>query len=479
MRRTFNFGKADAFLDSSSSESEEQSASIVSEAFSETTEQKAPVTQLLEKIDRPNNGYKKAFNFKMVPRKKIVFHKENDFPMETIEQRAADILEAGLIHNLEALYDEEQDLYIIESGEKRTRAIDLLIERFRNYDGETDNPDYINYLKHVKQFEVEGYPVNVKYYDPMEYGLEEGSEEAEELRSIESKIRVNRANLDVQALEPAFIRKKIEENSALYVRRNSLLKKENRVNVNKAIAEEMNISERQVTKYKAISRLIPELQQLFDERGITVNEGAKYAMLDETEQRQILELIESGADKKEVGVLQEKLSQMQREIDANRKEVEELEKSKENAYKALEDEQAAAKQLEEKIRAEVSKESQEQGLADKLLIDELQKQLAQANENIEKQQSRSKKLEQEQKDKLADLELKLEAKEKQALVMPTKITRQALKLDSILESLQTLVTQFEKEVKAYEAIYDEGTGEVKPNEYKAKLRERLLIVKDA
>ena len=461
MGRRFNFGSVDKAM-STNAVSEEQNNQNATEV------QKTPVTQLLEKIDKPKNDYKKAFDFKMVPRKKLVFHRENDFPMEAIEQRAADILEAGLIHNLEALYDEEQDVYIIESGEKRTRAIDLLIERFRSYDGDPDNPDYKKYLRHVKQFEVEGLPVNVKYYDPTEYGLEEGTDEAEELRQIESKIRVNRANLDVQALEPSFIRKKIEENSELYARRNSLLKRESKVNVNKAIAEEMNISERQVQKYKAISKLIPELQQLFDERGITVNEGAKYAMLDEVEQRQILELITSGADKKEIGALQEKLSQMQKEIDVNRKETEELEKQKQEAFKALEDEKAAAKQLEEKIRAEISKENKEQGIADKQRIDELQKQLDKANENIEKQQSRSKKLEQEQKDKMVDLELKLQAKEKQVLVMPTKIARQALKLESMLESLQTLVMQFEKEIKAYEEIYDESAGEINPDEFKNK-----------
>lgn len=461
MGRKFNFGSVDKAMSANIQPVEQKEQNI-------TVEEKTPVTQLIEKIDKPKSDYKKAFDFKMIPRKKLVFHKENDFPMETIEQRAADILEAGLIHNLEALYDEEQDLYIIESGEKRTRAIDLLIDRFREYDGAPDNPDYVKYLRHVKQFEVEGYPVNVKYYDPTEYGFEEGTDEAEELRQIESKIRVNRANLDVQALEPSFIRRKIEENSALYVRRNSLLKKESRVNVNKAIAEEMNISERQVQKYKAISKLIPELQQLFDEHGITVNEGAKYAMLDEAEQYQIFELITSGADKKEINALQEKLGQMQKEIEASRKAVEELEKERKEAFNALEAEKNAAELLEERIRVEISKQSEMQEIADKQKIDELQKELAKANENIKKQESNSNKIKKAQDDKLAELELKLQAKEKQALVMPTKIARQALKLESILESLQTLVMQFEKEVKAYEEIYDESTGEVKPNEFKEK-----------
>lgn len=464
-RKNFNFFKADEVLGAASSETDIQDRQETSEVAGE---QKAPVTQLLEKIDKPGNSYKKAFNFKLIPRKKIIFHKENDFPMETIEQRAADILEVGLIHNLEALYDEEQDLYIIESGEKRTRAIDLLIERFSSYEGDVENPDYKNYLKHVKQFEVEGYPVNVKYYDPMEYGFKEGSDEAEELRQIDSKIRVNRANLDVQMLEPAFIRKKIEENTELYARRNTLVKKENRVNINKAIAEEMNISDRQVKKYKAISKLIPELQKLFDERGITVNEGAKYAMLDEHEQRQILELIESGADKKEVGVLQEKLSKMQREIEASRKEAEELENQKQKAYKALEDEQAAAKQLEEKIREEFLKENQEKGAADKQRIEELQKQLAMANENIKEQKSRSEKLEQEQGKKLEELELKLAAKEKQGLIAPSKIARQALKLDSILEQLQILTEQFNRELATYQEIYNDGVGEINPDDYRVK-----------
>ena len=52
--------------------------------------------------------------------------------------------------------------------------------------------------------------------------------------------------------------------------------------------------------------------------------------------------------------------------------------------------------------------------------------------------------------------------------MPTKIARQALKLESMLESLQTLVMQFEKEIKAYEEIYDESAGEINPDEFKNK-----------
>ncbi len=466
-QRKFNFGAVDRTLimnEEIKTEKEESDESRKAE--------KTFVTEQLGRMERMTD-YKKAFNFKLVPRKKIVFHKENDFPKEQIEERAESILELGLIHNLEALYDEEQDVYIIESGEKRTRAIDLLIKRYSSYTGNPEAEDYKNYLKNVKQFEVEGYPINVKYFDPSEYDLDENSESADELKQIDSKIRVNRANIDVLVLDSVLIRKKIAENSELYKRRNALVKREDRVNINKTIAEELHITERQVQKYKAISTLIPELQEIFDKKGITVNEGAGYANLDETDQRQLLALLKSGEDKTEVNVLYEQLNYQKKQIEASQKEVQRLEKEKEEIEKAVEKERAVAVQLEEKIRAEVAKEHQEQDAEGRKYIKELKEELAKAEENIEQYQRKTENLEKEQQKKVADLELKLKKKETEILVLPTETVRLALKLDGILESMESLMVQFTKTLEKYEHIFNKETGEIEPKEYKDKLQKML------
>lgn len=47
-----------------------------------------------------NERGEKAFNFHLVPREKLVFNKDNAYPMEMIEQLADTILRFGLIHPL-------------------------------------------------------------------------------------------------------------------------------------------------------------------------------------------------------------------------------------------------------------------------------------------------------------------------------------------------------------------------------------------
>lgn len=478
-KRKFNFGKIDEALTSEGKQNSVPETVKDSVNISDETEKmlqedssnesgKAVVTEQIDKIGRTND-YKKAFNFKLIPRKKLVFHEENDFPMQEIEELAKSILEFGLIHNLEAAYDENMDIYIIESGERRTRAIDMLIESFGTYQGNPDDDDYKNYLKNVKQFEIEGYPVNVKIFDPEEYTLREDSDEAAELAKIDSKIRLDKANLDVRSTDPAMMQKKVQELSALYIRRNSLVKKEQRVNVNETIARDLNITSRQVQKYKAISILIPELQKLFEEKGINVNEGAGYAKLDEAEQRQLLALFEAGEDKKEINELYSKLNSLNNEIESGKRSIQKLEQEKQEAMQAADEERRAAALLEEKIRAEIEKENWENQSKDKKYIEELQAQLETVNRNIEQYKKKNTELESEKTKKVADLELKLAAKEKQALIAPTKIARTALKLDGILDSLQSLMTQFRKTVDEYQDIYDSESGELAPDEYRERL----------
>jgi len=476
-RKSFDFGAVNKVFGKEEKTSDQVEEKKIEEDYNKikestvdsSLEEPVVVTEQLERIDRKTD-YRKAFNLKLVPRNKIVFHTGNDFPMEEIEKRAESILEIGLIHNLEALYDEDQGIYILESGEKRTRAIDMLIEKYGGaYAGDMDATDYKNYLKHVKQFEIEGYPVNVKYFDAAEYDIEEGSEQAEELKNIESQIRLNKANIDVVALDAAMIRKKIDETAALYTRRNALVKNPaQRVNVNKVIAEEMNISERQVMKYKAISKLIPELQELFDKKGITVNEGASYANLDEADQRQLLELLTEEEDKSEVKSLYEKLNRQQKEIESNQREILKLEEQKHAADKALADAERTAEQLELKIREEVEKDYLESEAAHEQFVKELQETLNDTYKKVKEYQKKADDIEKDKNEKVADLELKLAAKDKQALIAPTKIARTALKLDSIFESVQALMNQYEKALAEYRDIYAEDIGELPPEGYKEK-----------
>lgn len=68
-------------------------------------------------------------------------------------------------------------------------------------------------------------------------------------------------------------------------------------NVNQAIAETLGITERQIAKYLASSKLIPELLELLKNGDLNMNEAATYGVLSEESQKEILKRIE---DKREV-----------------------------------------------------------------------------------------------------------------------------------------------------------------------------------
>ena len=65
-------------------------------------------------------------------------------------------------------------------------------------------------------------------------------------------------------------------------------------NINRTIAQSEGITERQVQKYNAVATLVPELQELFKEKEITLNDGEFYSSLTTEDQLRIVDLIRSG-----------------------------------------------------------------------------------------------------------------------------------------------------------------------------------------
>ena len=128
------------------------------------------------------------------------------------------------------------------------------------------------------------------------------------------------------------------------------MNKDERINVNKKISEELKISDRQVKKYKAISKLIPELQKKFDENNISLNDGANYAQLTEDEQRQILALIEAGEKKEDIEVLYQKIKSISTDLANKENELLKVTSEKELAEKKLQEEQKNISSIEQKIR---------------------------------------------------------------------------------------------------------------------------------
>lgn len=479
-RKKYGFNKAASIISGASAGRELSSPPAGQSIQHESVEASAAPAQSklqkqLKKIEVPAAA-QRAFNLKFIPREKIIFHKKNNYLMEEIEKFSEKILEFGLIHNLEALYDEEKDVYILESGERRTRAIDLLIEKYSNYDGNQEDYDYQNYLKHIKQFEIEGYPVNVKFFDFEKYEMEYESKEAALLTEIDSEIRLEAANVDVRSYDASMIRKKVERLSYLYTERNKMLKKGEKINVNKTLAEDLHMTDRNVKNYKALSKLIPELQELFDRKNISLSDGTNYASLTESEQYQILQLIQEGSDKKEISALSDRLKLMQTQISESKKEVEALEQEKNAAIRKAEKEKANAAEIENRLRTELETIGKKRDAQDQRTIEALQKQLRDVNQSVNEYENIRKKAEQKQKEKVFALEKKLAEKEKPAAIN-TAVVKAALCLENCINSLETVTVQLKAASEQYQKIYEKSSEEKSPEEYLEDIRTTIEKLK--
>lgn len=421
------------------------------------------VTNLAIKIDK-QPMVKKAFDVRFVPRSKMVFHSKNDYPMEAVEKLAESILEYGLIHNIEVYYEEDTDTYLIEVGEQRTRAIDLLIERYENTE-ETDTQEYKNYLDNVKQFAIEGYPCNVKRKREHE---DLSEEENVLLAEIDSECRLIIANEIQRDRDVVRTSKHIQRLNELYNKRNALLDKNEKINVNVTIGKQLGITERQVKNYKKIEKLIPELQELFEKKGITLKEGTCYASLKEAEQRQILELINDGGNKEEIKQLSAKLMLLQKEINEKEKNIRSLESEKENALKQIDEQKNAAALLEEKIKAEMV------GLNDEE-VKKLEKELKQALDNKKETEHKLQQMEKEKSKKIQELEEKLQEQTNQKKMSNESMAgvKAALQMENNMKTIETCLSSWEKAMQEYMKNYNPEYMEKTPESFVEELQELL------
>ncbi len=428
------------------------------------------VQELVDSIENATTNT--AFNFKYIPREKLRFHEDNEYPIESVEKLAASILDVGLMHNLDVSYAEEEDIYVIDAGEQRTRALDMLIEKYRDYT-DTESEEYQHYLYHVKPFE-KGYPCKVSTgTSRLQSGETYSDAVRRELDEIEARMRIRISNEIGREYDPVRTKKAMDEMIMLENRRNELLGTGKPMN-NREIGERLNISDRQVQKYKAIDRLIPELQTLFQEHGITLTDGANYAKLNEGEQQQILDLIKAGGNKQEVTALYGKLNRLQEEMQAKEREINKLERDRAEALEHAEAARREAAELDSRIREELTKEAEKKEEADGKLIEELQKQLESANHNIDEYARQNRELEKEKAKKEAELEEKLAAKLEETRLTPAMM-RAALQVESILGLIESNIRQFKKVLCEYQDMYDSSSGEVSPEEYMEQLQKVLML----
>lgn len=226
---------------------------------------------------------------RLIPRGKIKNNPKNKYDMTDIESLAESILHYGLMQPLVVVYIMQDDVYMLETGHRRAAALNKLIDTYANWPDQSD-AEYLLYKKYVKSFE-KGYPciVSAKIDDGVEYVSDDDLDNTDP-DVIRSEIRLHLTNCEVREIDRA---RTIARLSKLYDVLNGGKKREEKINVNKQIAADMQITERQVINYKNVSKLIPELQEAFELKRITLKESSRIAQLDEDEQRTILSLLNS------------------------------------------------------------------------------------------------------------------------------------------------------------------------------------------
>ena len=413
-----------------------------------------------------------AFNFKMIPRSKLIFHKDNQYPMEAVEKLAASILDVGLMHNIDVRYDEDNDTYIIDAGEQRTRALDMLIEKYRNCENQ-ESEEYQKYLYYVKPFE-KGYPCKVSSgTSKMKSSMGLAGEAASELDEIEARLRLRISNEIGRGHDAVRTKKCLDEILELENRRNEILGKTDQV-TNRELGEKLNISGRMVQKYKALDRLIPELREVFENQGITVTEGANYANLSPDEQIQLVELIRMGGNKKELAALYDRLNETQNAVKEKERELEELRLEKMSAKEQAEAAKVNVENLKQKLQEELRKEYDAENEEKRREIEELKNLLFQANRDAE--------IYEKQKEELVVRSREIEElKEKLSRSRPTvsgeeaAAMRAAMHLESAVRGVGNALAEAVQAMQEYEKQYDPGKGMKAPEDYASQIR--LLIGK--
>lgn len=264
------------------------------------------------------------FDVHMIPRKKIRENLKNHYPKVKMESLEESILNFGLQQNLLVIYLLEEDMYVIEAGHRRCAALDNLIQKYSSWIGDNEDKNYKKYLQNVSAYE-KGYPckVSARINETIIYDTQENDLDLVDEAVIDSEIRVIITNEEVRDTDPAVRSQNVMRLADLYERKNIGKSRKDMINVNSQIAKDLGISERQVINYKSITHLIPELQEEFKNRNISLKEGSGYSKLNEEEQRLILNLLHSGEKinldelstmKKEKEILEKKLHDVEIEL---------------------------------------------------------------------------------------------------------------------------------------------------------------------
>lgn len=296
----------------------------LAESGSKPSAGREPESTVSRQIQRLEQEPEENFT-RFILRSKLRTNRKNNFDMVDIESLEGSILEFGLFQNIMVVYSVEEDMYIIESGHRRTMALDSLIEKWDSYNGGPGSPgydDYLLYLKNVALYK-KGYPCKIAGTIGENILYDACADDSLPDDVIDSEIRLIVSNEEVRSISPEIRRRDVDRLDYLFGLKNKGKPKQERLNANKTIGSLLHMSERQVNNYKAVGRLIPELREEFDRKNITLKEGSNYSRLSEEEQHTILSMLRAGEKVsaseidtllKEKKGLSEKIEEQQRTI---------------------------------------------------------------------------------------------------------------------------------------------------------------------
>lgn len=252
---------------------------------------------------------KAEYNFQYIPKEKIISNPKNEkYSQDGIDALMESILINGLRHNLSVIFDADNNVYRLVSGERRYRAICRMTDKEYN----TLFPT--------------GIPCKV---------------EKSSITEIDEEIMLISANHDVRENSMEVKRWEVARLKELYEAKK--LKGEIK-NINAEIAKQLNISERQARKYTTAEKLIPELSDLLNENGIDLNQADKFGRLDEDAQKSILELL-----KKNGSVDNTEFQSIKRLSEERAQEAQKYKQELEEAVSQIKEQEETVKHLEQRI----------------------------------------------------------------------------------------------------------------------------------
>lgn len=360
---------------------------------------------------------KSEFDFRQIPFEEIKVNSKNFYNLTAIEDLAQNIKENGLMHNIEVLdiSNTEKKEFRILSGERRYQAI-----------------------KHLRETGVK--------FDTLPCKVIKG------LNEIDEEIHLIKGNSDTRVISEEEKRKQIERLNELYNIKNKY--QGTKINAKKEIAKELQVSERTIERYNNINnKLIPELQDFFDNKLITLTDGDKFAKLDEQVQFAILEVLKQ----------QNKISK------------EEIEIIKTENSKLLEEKALKEKQLKEKedlitTYQKINNELEEKSRNIKIKLEEKEKEKLLIREQLAKEFENNKK---DEIDKLNE-KLKIINEEKAKLLQSEKENAEKLKNNNI--QLENKVNELENKLKVETTQQKELIKKEFLNEKVKSLRK--IVIKD-